>query len=792
MRTPFWTTLTSKAPTESCATVYTVTMTTLILLSGRDGRRSLRRFNTWNQGNKLSYKENMTSNYHSSHCENDVKYPYTDRVAVGEDYVDFIYQFVKDSNISTKDCKNTASISNNIRNNIIGIPSNFPSHEDFLLKYDADISISQKQVPYTLFAPEVEKDYYLHHIDLEFHETVYPIRISIYEVHNFGNVTEVWAQDSEDKGRWILLWDGPPQFYEFWWQKLFKRRRRSESRIFSPALRSCNFKTNMLRLQFISNSCTQLDAVMLIGTSKLIFPKNPEDKSITNLLHRIRAQRHSCSERFCPFCCSEEFSRINEEESYLIYHYLWGSCNIFDPYNTTRDYENAYLDILDLLKEFPKYCVIYKSDIATNFHKSKLAHKQVFLREEIVPSSKQGYMNHPLLRNHWNYVKFIEDIKLSSGESKEQLDCLSALSDEIILIILKYLDMRSFCRMSKVNKRLNNLTQDPFLFKCLNLRNLKIKYSEDLSEDCYDKILFYFASKCKYLQQLDLTESSRISVPDFVNFLQSCGECLTHLRLSNCDFVEKLSLLKISEICKNLKVLDLSHCTLKGMDQEVSSLRNLEFLEILDLKGSRIRTEPLCKILQKTRRMRNLNLRMPAAFVDYSELLDLDAITIQLKNSCPDLEIIDLSGNSIITSRGIYALAECKNLRKLTMMDKNDVWEDCTIDKLSLHRLFSFCQCLEEVNLRNSDMIFNYDVYEELTLCKNLRQIYLGYTSSFAILEQCPKLQTIYVMRGNGFDNTRDSQASFVAQAKEKYPHVFIFEHQKGINSDERREGWRM
>ncbi|XP_024877333.1 uncharacterized protein LOC112458123 [Temnothorax curvispinosus] len=107
----------------------------------------------------------MTSNYHSSHCENDVKYPYTDRVAVEEDYVDFIYQFVKDSNISTKDCKNTASISN-IRNNIIGTPSNFPSHEDFLLKkYDVDISISpwQKQVPYN-FVPEFKRDYYFHHI----------------------------------------------------------------------------------------------------------------------------------------------------------------------------------------------------------------------------------------------------------------------------------------------------------------------------------------------------------------------------------------------------------------------------------------------------------------------------------------------------------------------------------------------------------------------------------------------------------------------------------------------------
>ncbi|XP_071558439.1 F-box/LRR-repeat protein 4-like [Temnothorax nylanderi] len=719
----------------------------------------------------------MTSN-HSSHCENDVRYPYTDRVAVEEDYVDFIYQFVKDSNISTKDCKNTASISN-IRKNIIGIPSNFPSHEDFLLEtYNFDISISpwQNQVPYT-YVPEYRKDYYFHHIDLEFHEAVYPIRISIYEVYNFGNVIEVWAQDSEDEGRWILLWDQPPKFYEIC---RVTERRRSGSRIFSPPLRSCNFKTKMLRLQFISNSCTQLDAVMLIGTSKLIFPKNPEEESITNLLYRFREQRHSCSKRFCSSRCSEDFLRFQQEENNSRDTEPWNFCELYDPNNTTRDYENAYLDILDLQKEFPKYCVIYKSDIAMSFHKSKLAHKQVS-REEDIPSSKQGY--HPLLRKHWNYVKFIEDIKLSSGESKEQLDSFSALSDEIILMILKYLDMRSFCRMSKVNKRLNNLTQDPFLFKCLNLRNLKKEYSKD-SYFCYDKILLYFASKCKDLQQLDLTASC-ISEPDFVNFLQSCGHCLTHLRLSSCKFVDKLSLLKISEICKNLKVLDLNCCTLKKMDQEVSSLENLEFLEKLDLGWSHIEVKSLCKILQKTRQMRDLNLSKPTCW-DFLKPLDLnififdddkrplhvDAITIQLKNSCPDLEIIDLSGN-LITSRGIHALAECKNLRKLTMMDVK-MNKYCTSDKHSLHRLFPSCQRLEEVNVMNS----NYDVYEGLTLCKNLRQIYLDYVSSFAILEQCPKLQTIYVMR-NGSDDTRDSQASFVAQAKEKYPHVSILEHLK-------------
>ncbi|XP_071643394.1 F-box/LRR-repeat protein 4-like [Temnothorax longispinosus] len=720
----------------------------------------------------------MTSNYNSSHCDSDVQYPYTDRVVVGEDYVDFIYQFVKDSNISAKNCTNTTSISN-IRNNIIGTPRNFPNHENFLMKkYDFDISISpwQKQVPYT-FASKRFRDAYYHDIDLEFHEAVYPIRVSIYEVYNYGNVTEVWAQDSDDESRWLLLWDGDPQFYGL---STSYRRRHAESRIFSPLLQSCNqrFKAKKLRLQFISNSCTQLDAVLLIGTSKLILPKNPENESLSGLLHRIWVQRDSCS-RHC-ICCAKQKQNDSQKKD------AWNMYLLEDLYNTTRDYENAHSDILDLQKEFPKYCVICKSDVATSFHKSKLAHKQVS-REEDVPSSKQGHVNHPLLRNHWNYVKFIEDNKFSSGDSKEQLDSFSAFSDEIILIILKYLDMRSFCRMSKVNNRLNNLTQDPFFFKCLNLRNLRKEYSRD-SSFCYDKILSYFASKCKYLQQLDLTASC-ISAPDFVNFLQSCGDGLTHLRLNRCNFVDKLSILKISEICKNLKVLDLSYCTLEGMDQEVSSLGNLEFLEKLDLESCGIRAESLCKILQKTRRMRDLNLGMLCFSVDHRRLLHLDAITIQLRNSCPDLEIIDLSGN-IITSQGIHALAECKNLRKLTMIEINIFAPAgyCIIDKHSLHRLFSSCQRLEEVNLMDfysvgcPDDFYVHD--DDLTLCKNLRQLYLGGgISSFAILEQCPKLQTIYVLRYWSND-THDRQA-FVAQAKEKYPHVSILKYQKEFDHDD-------
>ncbi|XP_077275023.1 F-box/LRR-repeat protein 4-like isoform X1 [Temnothorax americanus] len=539
----------------------------------------------------------MTSHYRSLSYESDSRYPYVERAVAGEDHVDFVYQFIKDTYID--EC-------------------NF-NHYNY--------------------------------IDFEFHEAVYPIRVSIYDVYNFGYVTQILAQDPEN--RWFLLWAGQPWIVP------------STSQLLSPLLRSYNFKTKILRLKFMYKLWsfnTLRDAVMLIGTSKLILPKNPK-QSLTTLLKSIK----------CKYTCH------------------------WNIYNLTSDYKNAHLDIFDLQKNFTKYCIIYKSDIATSFDKNNLSCKKVFQKEN-VPSSKQRYMNRHLLRDHSNYKKvykkkkFMKDIKLSLDKSKEQPFCsFSTLSDEIILKILQNLDIKSLYYVSRVNKRLNHLTQDSFLFTHLNLRNMRFT-------DCFFiyNIIVFFArceSRRKYLQQLDLT-SSNISVLHFVKFLNICDRRLTHLRLSSCRFVNDFALFKISKICKNLKILDLSHCyqndiTAKGF----SYLENLEFLEDLDLSWTKITTKPLCKILQKNRRMRNLHLN---GVISSSAPLYVEAVVIQLRNSCPDLEIIDLTGG-VATSRSIDALTECKSLRKLNigvMCDDHRY----PIDKHSVHRLFSSCQSLEEVN----------------------------------------------------------------------------------------------
>lgn len=103
--------------------------------------------------------------------------------------------------------------------------------------------------------------------------------------------------------------------------------------------------------------------------------------------------------------------------------------------------------------------------------------------------------------------------------------------------------------------------------------------------------------------------------------------------------------------------LELRNCVLID-DIGFSYLEDLEFLERLDLYKTRIETETLCKILQRNRRMRHL-------LIGNTENLNVDEVAEELRNSCPDLESIDLWKTYTLTSEGIDALADCKNLREV-------------------------------------------------------------------------------------------------------------------------------
>lgn len=126
----------------------------------------------------------------------------------------------------------------------------------------------------------------------------------------------IWAQDSDN--RWFLLWKGEPQTVY------------SISRIFSPPLRPCDFKTRTLRLEFNHNllECyTELDAVMLIGTSRLLIPKDPSHKQ--NFTELLKSSNRS-------YPCHE------------------------DRHNLTPDHETAHWDIYNLRGSLEYTCIVCK------------------------------------------------------------------------------------------------------------------------------------------------------------------------------------------------------------------------------------------------------------------------------------------------------------------------------------------------------------------------------------------------------------------------------------------------
>ncbi|XP_024873907.1 F-box/LRR-repeat protein 4-like [Temnothorax curvispinosus] len=547
------------------------------------------------------------------------------------------------------------------------------------------------------------------YINVEYHEAVYPIRVSIYETYNPGSVVRIWAQDPNN--RWFLLWNGPPQIVP------------STPRIFSPPLRSCDFKTKTLRLEFnhsLLDYYTELDAVLLIGTTDLILPKDRSHKrSITNLLKTIN----------CKYPCH------------------------WDIHNLTPDYEDAHMDIVHLRETFDEHCIMPK-------HKMFCA-KHVYAKTLCYISGKvlNLYKSKPQFKKGSNSIAFTHN-RVSLNESKKSLhgtQSFSVLSHEIITKILRNLDLMSLCRMGRVNKYFNNLVQNPLLYKSLNLK----PYWHIIST----KALHYLAFKCKYLRRLDLSWCDSFSVSDLEKFLDTCGSLLTHLRLDCCSCIDDSAMLKISTVCKNLNELSLRNCD-SIKDQGFLCLENLESLERLDLYRTRIKTQTLCKILRKNRRMRHLDIG------GTYEYLNVDEVAMELRNSCPDLESIDLWQAHTLTSQGIDALADCKNLREVDFG-----WCDSRGSTTgygdSFRRLLSSCEHLEKVFLVYFRQLTEHDL-RALTLCKNLKQLdLLGLRSlttevCYAFFINCPKLEMIDLSFCN---NITDHS---IQQWQQMYPHVAI------------------
>ncbi|XP_060830023.1 F-box/LRR-repeat protein 4 isoform X1 [Bombus pascuorum] len=656
-----------------------------------------------------------------------------EKIGGKEETVVFVEQFVKDVCDFSSQYGSNISISYTAYN-IAGNPSKFPDYGDFPQAF-----VMRTYGQWWDRAPSRLMDYMPQnnidvtsqdYIDLEYYQEVYPIRVSIYETYNPGSVIGIWAQNSE--GKWYQLWNGFPQVVPH------------KPRIFSPYLQLCNFKTKMIRLEFnhsLLDYYTELDAVLLIGTSELIVPNNLHNQNLNDL--------------------SKELGYLKQSDD--------------DIYNLTPDYLKANQDLTVLKKTLSEHCKLFKSKGIDNISKGKLVSKigqhyqsvppieeafkslQQFLQEDFPKLIRDIHHSIPnTLNEQDNSLK--ERFSVASTDFENQpCGTFSALPDETVLKILKNLDLRSLCCLCRVNKHFNNIARDALLYTSLNLK----PYWHCLDTSALNSL----APRCHYLQQLDLSwcgNYNMIKYQDFINFLHISGSVLTHLRLNCCQFVNDAIIFEISKLCKNLKELCLCNCM--GVTNEgFSKLENLKFLERLELYRTTIETSTLCSILKKNTQMRHLNL------AGMHDRLNIDEVAVELGNSCPYLESVDFWKAQTLTPYGVRALSHCTKLREVDFGWCGGMGAPGD----SLRALLFSCRYLEKVFLAALRGLTDRDL-EPLLLCQRLQQLdLLGARSltpdiCYGILLFCPKLEMIDLSFCEGIND-------FIVQEwRQQYPHVSI------------------
>ncbi|XP_044728652.1 F-box/LRR-repeat protein 4 [Chrysoperla carnea] len=180
-----------------------------------------------------------------SNTKNDVNFKFIEQYVC--EVIDFSSQYGSDISISYTAC------------NIVGKPLKFPNYGDFPQTF-----VMRTYGTWWNQAPSREIEYMPRnddhiiaddYIDLLFECAVYPWQIYIFETYNPGAVVRIWCNVRNKS--WILLWESSPTHVP------------QVSRSFCPAIKTINYQTNLIRLEFnqrLLNYHTEIDAVMLVGS----------------------------------------------------------------------------------------------------------------------------------------------------------------------------------------------------------------------------------------------------------------------------------------------------------------------------------------------------------------------------------------------------------------------------------------------------------------------------------------------------------------------------------------------
>ncbi|XP_067648958.1 F-box/LRR-repeat protein 4-like [Haliotis asinina] len=333
------------------------------------------------------------------------------------------------------------------------------------------------------------------------------------------------------------------------------------------------------------------------------------------------------------------------------------------------------------------------------------------------------------------------------------------LPEEVIQLILSYLDTPSICCASQTCKLLRQHCYDPLLYTEVNLQPHWPQVS--------DEVLDSLQCRCYMIQRLNLSwcgKNGPISTTALTRFLGVCGQTLSCLGLSCCQFVTGDYLSLIAENCPQLTDLDLSCCR-KIDGPGMMELTRITKLQKLNLYRTFVELTPLLNIIYSCPDLQHLNIGscsrisshddVAAALGKFSKKLrsldlwrsrKISYIGLQaIANNCFELEELDIGWcTDLHSSTGclVSLVEKCKKLRKLFLTANRTV---CDVDLLAIAKNLASLEQLDILGTR------------EVTADAAVR-----------VLENCKKLRFFDVSFCAGLDNV-------VVEAWRKvYPNVAI------------------
>ncbi|XP_046548934.1 F-box/LRR-repeat protein 4-like [Haliotis rubra] len=627
-----------------------------------------------------------------------------------KDVVDFSSQYGSETSISYTAC------------NLSGKSNIYPGYGDF-----TQACVFRTYGPWWRQAPSACRVYKktrraycsMDFIELSFEQKVYPIRLDVYETYHPGAVVKIMACDTTagtdvDTGKvtWVTLWSDTPTQIEM------------RPRVFSPPLNTVNFATDLIRLELCHEKLqyyTELDAVIILIRLELCHEKLQYYTELDAVIILIRLEL--CHEKL------QYYTELDATSVFLLNRVISVYCSLIRLelcHEKLQYYTELDAVILQGISDKDQY----QAWAATNKILTQSLERLELRDTHVTETTNESWK--PVLNGYFG-----------------------CLPEEVIQLILSYLDTPSICCASQTCKLLRQHCYDPLLYTEVNLQPHWPQVS--------DEVLDSLQCRCYMIQRLNLSwcgKNGPISTIALTRFLGVCGQTLSSLGLSCCQFVTGEYLSLIAENCPQLTVPVSKKITFCMME-----LTKITKLQKLNLYRTFVELTPLLNIIYSCPDLQHLNIGscsrisshddVAAALGKFSKKLrsldlwrsrKISYIGLQaIANNCFELEELDIGWcTDLHSSTGclVSLVEKCKKLRKLFLTANRTV---CDVDLLAIAKNLA--------NLEQLDILGTREVTAD---------------AAVRVLENCKKLRFFDVSFCAGLDNV------VVEGWRKVYPNIAI------------------